>query len=207
MNFPNFTIVDVETTGGSPLFSRIIEIGILRVRQGEIVEKYNSLVNPGQEIPEFITNITGITPKMVEPAPSFAKIAEDILPLFEDSVFVAHNSSFDYKFLKTEFSRLGFGFTLDTLCTVRLSRRLYPAYKRHNLSAIIDRFGLKCKNRHRALDDAKVLWDFLKVVNKGFPPQLVANALNQTIKKAHPVKQKIAPKTSDIGIVYEEFSF
>jgi len=194
MRNKNFTIVDVETTGGSPFFSRVIEIGILRIERGEITEKFKSLINPQTEIPEFITEFTGISEKMVKKAPSFEDIAEDIFPLFEDSIFVAHNANFDYKFLTAEFGRSGFNFTMDTLCTVRLSRVLYPEHKRHNLSAIIDRFNFKCKNRHRAFDDAKVLWDFLKKIEKEFPSEQVAAAIERTIKKISPAKQRKMPK-------------
>ncbi len=202
----NFTIVDVETTGGSPFFSRVIEIGLLRVERGEVVEKFKSLVNPGQEIPEFITGMTGISQKMVKKAPYFEQLAEDLLPLFEGSIFVAHNSSFDYSFLRAEFGRAGFKFSMDTLCTVRLSRVLYPKYKRHNLSALIDRFNFKCKHRHRAFDDAKVLWDFLQLVHTEFDPAVTAAVLERTIKKISPAKQRKLSKVSVPELVYvEEF--
>jgi DNA polymerase-3 subunit epsilon len=203
----NLTIVDVETTGGSPLFHRVIEVGILRVERGEVVEKYKSLVNPGLSIPEFISDMTGITDKMVKRAPVFEDVVEEIFPLFEDSIFVAHNSSFDYHFLKAEFERSGYKFSMDTLCTVRLSRVLFPKYKRHNLSAIIDRFDFKCNNRHRAFDDAKVLWDFLQMAEKEFPKELLNAALERTIKKISPSKQKNLPKILIPDVLYVEESF
>ncbi len=184
------TIVDTETTGGSPLTSRVIEIGILRVEHGEISQKYKSLINPGQPIPEFITEFTGITDKKVKNAPYFEEIAEDVLALFEGSVLVAHNSNFDYKFLKSEFERLGFGFTMPSLCTVRLSRALFPQHKRHNLSAIIERFGLACKNRHRAYDDAKAVWDFLQLLPEQFPKEQLAQTFERTLKGIPPKKQQ-----------------
>ncbi len=202
----NFTIVDIETTGGSPLFHRVIEIGILRIEHGEVVSKFKSLINPGREIPEFITDMTGISDRMVKKARSFEEVIEEIFPLFEDSIFVAHNSSFDYSFLKTEFERFGYKFKMDTLCTVRLSRILYPMHKRHNLSAIIERFNFKCKNRHRAYDDAKVLWDFLQLAEKEFPKEELGSALERTIKKIPPVKQRKLVKVLVPEIVYvEEF--
>jgi DNA polymerase-3 subunit epsilon len=179
----NFTIVDIETTGGKAFFNRIIEIGIIRVERGEVVQKYKSLINPGRDVPEFITELTGITEKMLKKAPTFEDIAEDIFPLFEDSIFVAHNSSFDYQFLKTEFNSMGLAFNLDNLCTVRLSRVLYPEHKKHNLNALIERHNFKCKNRHRAYDDAKVLLDFLKLVHKKFPKEQIEKAIDRTIKK------------------------
>ena len=186
----NFTFVDIETTGGSPFFSRIIEVGILRVEKGEIVDTFNRLINPGVAIPEFITALTGVTGKMVKQAPAFEDVAEDILDLFEDSIFVAHNSNFDYKFMKTEFERAGLVFALDTMCTVRLSRVLYPQYKKHNLTALIERFQFVCKNRHRAFDDAKVLWDFLQRASLDFSGPELEAAIVRTVKKISPKEQR-----------------
>jgi len=203
----NFTIVDVETTGGSAAFSRVIEIGIIRVERGEVVGRFKSLINPQKELPEFITEITGINSQMLKKAPAFEEIAEDIFPLFEDSVFVAHNSNFDYQFLKAEFKRAGLAFNMDTLCTVRLSRVLYPDYKRHNLTALIERFNFKCKHRHRAYDDAKVLWDFLKFVYKKFPTAQIEAAIDRTIKKISPAKQKKLAKVLVPELVYIEELF
>lgn len=194
----NYTIVDVETTGGSPFLSRIIEIGILRIEKGEVVQKFKSLINPRVEIPEFITEITGISNRLVRKAPAFEEIAEDILPFFEDSIFVAHNSSFDYGFIKTEFERAGFGFSSETLCTVRLSRALFPEYKRHNLSALIERFGFKCKSRHRAYDDAKVLWDFMRHIEKNFDKKSLSKTIDLTIKKIPPKGQRLKNLTTEV---------
>ncbi len=203
----NFTIVDVETTGGRAGMHRVIEIGILRVEKGELVNKFKSLINPGRDIPEFIESFTGISTKKVKNAPFFEEIAEDIFPLFEDSIFVAHNSSFDYKFLQFEFSNAGFAFHMDTLCTVRLSSVLYPEFKRHNLSALIDRFDLKCKNRHRAFDDAKVLWDFMRIVQKDFPAAHVSVALDRTMKKISPKKQQKMSLVAEPELEYIADSF
>jgi DNA polymerase-3 subunit epsilon len=186
----NFSIIDVETTGGSPRWSRVIEIGILRVEHGEVTAKYQSLVNPGAPIPEFITELTGITDRKVKNAPTFDEIKDEILDLLTGSIFVAHNSSFDYGFIKSEFRRVGYGFMADTLCTVRLSRALFPEYKRHNLSELIDRFDFKVKNRHRAFDDAKVLWDFLQFLPSRFDKEKINQALDRTIKKIPPAKQR-----------------
>ena len=182
-NDHNFTIIDVETTGGSPFFSRIIEVGLLRVQHGEVIEEYQTLVNPQEEIPEFITNMTGITDRTVAKAPLFADIAEELISKFEDAIFVAHNAAFDYGFIKEEFRRLGWSFNTDRLCTVRLSRALYKEHRRHNLSALIERFEFKIKNRHRAFDDAKVLWDFLQHINRELEPELVNKAMKQVLTK------------------------
>lgn len=197
----NYTIVDLETTGGSPYFNRIIEIGLLRVEHGEVVEEFQTLVNPGQEIPEFITKMTGIHDRDVVVAPTFAEIVGELISKFEDAVFVAHNANFDYGFIKEEFRRLNYGFVADRLCTVRLSRSLYKEYKRHNLSELIKRFQFKVANRHRAFDDAKVLWDFLQLIHKQFEPSVVEKAMKQVLTKHRASsKIKVLPGTE---LIYE----
>lgn len=183
----NFTIVDVETTGGSPFFNRIIEVGLLRVERGEVVEQYQTLINPEMEIPEFISRMTGITDSHVKHKPKFADIAQDLLSKFEDAIFVAHNVSFDYSFLKEEFRRAGLVFNTDRLCTVRLSRALYKEHKHHNLTAIIERYNFEIKNRHRAFDDAKVLWDFLQFSKQQISTEEFNKALKQVTTKARKI--------------------
>lgn len=188
LNENNFTIVDVETTGGSPFFSRIIEVGLIRVERGEIVEEYQTLINPQQEIPEFISRMTGITDYHVARKPKFEDIAEDLLAKFEDAIFVAHNVNFDYSFLKEEFRRAGLVFNSDRLCTVRLSRTLYKEHKRHNLSSIIERYNFECENRHRAFDDAKVLWDFMQLAAAENEPTDFNKAMKQVTTKTRRAK-------------------
>ncbi len=194
----NFTIVDVETTGGSPFFNRVIEIGLLRVEKGEVVEEFQTLLNPGMPIPEFITKMTGISEEAVSMAPTFEELADDILAKFEDAIFVAHNSQFDYGFLKEEFRRLGYGFTMPQLCTVRLSRSLYKEHRHHNLTAIIERYKFECANRHRAFDDAKVLWDFLMHCHTNLEAEVLLKAMRQTLRGPRELKSAILksiPKT------------
>jgi DNA polymerase III subunit epsilon len=189
MNEKNYTIVDVETTGGSPFWNRIIEIGILRVEKGEIVAKYQTLLNPGRELPEFITKLTGITDSDLEGAPTFEEVKDEILDLFEDAVFVAHNVGFDYEFIRQEFRRVGYEFSAQQLCTVRLSRVLFPKEKHHNLGAIIERFQFSPEHRHRAFDDAKVLWEFLQMLESTIESTQLEKALERTMKKIPPKKQ------------------
>lgn len=179
----NFTIVDVETTGGSPFFSRVIEIGLLRVEHGEVVSEYQTLLNPGQPIPEFITKMTGIADSDVAAAPSFGDVADELAEYFRGSVFVAHNAQFDYGFIQEEFRRLGFGFAVPRLCTVRLSRALFKEYKHHNLTSLIERYGFEIENRHRAFDDAKVLWDFLQFLRKNIEKTELQSTMEKIVVK------------------------
>jgi DNA polymerase III subunit epsilon len=205
----NFAIVDVETTGGGPKNNRVIEIGILRIEKGELVGKYQSLINPGMEIPEYITHLTGITNRKVKKAPIFEDIKDDVLDYFEDAVFVAHNCSFDYGFMKQEFKRVDYAFSCPRLCTVSLSRVLFPEFKHHNLSAIVERCNFVCKNRHRAYDDAKVLWDFFQYLPSKFSEAEIRTAMNRTLKRIPPAKQRKMGKieTDEISYIPEDLAF
>lgn len=180
-----FTIVDVETTGASAAVGRVIEIGILRVEKGEVVKTYKSLIDPEQSIPEFITGMTGISDADVAAAPTFASVAEEVLELFTDSTFVAHNAAFDYGFLKAEFRRLGHAFTLPRLCTVRLSRSVHPEHRHHNLSALIERHGFSIESRHRAFDDAQVLWQFLQLLQQTVPAEELESHIHRATSQVY----------------------
>ncbi|QQS22815.1 3'-5' exonuclease [bacterium] len=206
LNEQNFTIVDVETTGGSPFFSRIIEIGLLRIERGEVVEQFQTLINPKQEIPEFITRMTGISDQDVANAPLFEDIAEDLLAKFEDAIFVAHNVTFDYNFLREEFRKADLAFNLDRMCTVRLSRALYKEHKRHNLSAIIERYNFECANRHRAFDDAKVLWDFLQHSAREVDGETLLKAMKQVTTKTRLGNSVLKPGTPVVAINQKSIS-
>jgi DNA polymerase-3 subunit epsilon len=149
--------VDLETTGGTAAVHRITEVGIVLLEDGVVVDEWTSLVNPGQRIPPAIESFTGITNEMVADAPTFDELRAEVRSRLEGRLFVAHNARFDYGFLRSEFRRAGEKFTAPVLCTVRLSRSLFAEHKRHNLDILIDRWGLKCGQRHRALGDAAVL--------------------------------------------------
>ena len=175
-------IVDVETTGHSVRHGRIIEIGIVRVEQGRVVKKFNSLIDPEQPVSEFITGLTGITDAHLEKAPTFISIKEKIEVLLDDCIFVAHNAPFDYSFIQSEFRRIGDRYHAQSLCTVRLSRALYPEHRHHNLDSVIERCGIICKNRHRALDDAQAVWDFIKHAQKNTSPKKLSEAVKKVLR-------------------------
>jgi DNA polymerase-3 subunit epsilon len=149
--------VDLETTGGRAARHRIIEVGIVLLERGAVIESWSSLVNPGVRIPPSIAEFTGIDDSMVAVAPTFAEVSAEVRRRLDGRLFVAHNARFDYGFLRAEFRRLGQRYSAPVLCTVRLSRLLSPEESRHNLDALIDRHGLTCRARHRALGDAEVL--------------------------------------------------
>jgi len=149
--------VDVETTGGHPAWHRVTEIAIVAMRAGEIEWRWSSLVNPGVSIPPSIQQLTGISNEMVADAPSFEELSHELLERLQGRRFVAHNVRFDYGFVRSELRRAGYAYSAPLACTVRLSRELFPDAGRHNLDAIIERHGLRCQSRHRALPDADVL--------------------------------------------------
>jgi len=168
---PAIAFVDLETTGTVATRDRITEIGIVRVHDGELVEEWSTLVNPGCPIPEEIQALTGITNAMVRGAPAFESLRREVFERLDGHLFVAHNARFDYGFLKNEFRRLEMPFTADVLCTVRLSRRLFPEAVGHGLDALIERHRLadaidpdrdSRAGRHSALGDARVLWRFVQ---------------------------------------------
>ncbi|CAN5147632.1 exonuclease domain-containing protein [soil metagenome] len=177
--------VDIETTGGRTSWDRILEIGIVLVENDTVIDTYSTLINPSGHIPPAITNLTGISSKDVENAPTFREVAGDIITKLKDYTFVAHNVRFDYGFIKAEFGRLGANFTSKHFCTVRLSRALYPTAPKHNLDSIIERFDLTCENRHRALDDALAICTFYHKAKKQIDPIVFSEAMKLVLKKPY----------------------
>ncbi len=152
--------VDVETTGLSAQEGHILDIGVVRIENGVIVATYNQLLHPGVDIPWFITKLTGISDKDVKSSPQFAAVADRLDELFSGAVFAAHNVAFDYSFFTREYKRIGHTLQMDRFCTAKLSRTLHPEHRRHNLDSIIERGRYSIVNRHRAYDDAYVLFQF-----------------------------------------------
>jgi DNA polymerase III subunit epsilon len=180
-NYP-LAIIDTETTGMTATVDRITEVAILRVIDGKLVEEWSSLVNPECSIPMEIQLLTGITNAMARAAPKFYEIAEEVHRRLHDHVFVAHNARFDYGFIKNEFRRLNMPFTAEVLCTVRLSRRLYPNATSHSLDALRDRHRLTSAGRHRALGDARAAWQFIEIVAQSHAPEVLTLAAKVLMK-------------------------
>jgi DNA polymerase-3 subunit epsilon len=154
----NVVFLDLETTGATATHDRITEIGLIEVDHGTFVREWSTLVNPGMSIPPMIQSLTGISNAMVATAPAFEDVAQELYEAIDGRILVAHNARFDYGFLKNEFRRLDKAFAAPVLCTVKLSRKLFPQHARHNLDTLITRHGISCDARHRALGDARVLW-------------------------------------------------
>ena len=150
-----YSVVDIETTGNGYKGQKITEISVLVFDGKKIINEFTSLVNPEQNIPAFITNLTGITDAMVRSAPKFYEIAKKVEEITKDTVFVAHNVNFDYNIIRDEFKSLGFDFKRKKLCTVRLSRKIIPGLSSYSLGNICTAEGIEIVARHRAKGDAE----------------------------------------------------
>lgn len=172
-----FLFVDLETTGANAQRDRITEIGVV-AWDGETAEEWSTLVNPETTIPPFISQLTGISDAMVANAPTFAELAVNLHERLSGPVFVAHNARFDYGFLKNEFKRVGLDFRARVVCTVKLSKKLFPREYKHNLDAVSARNGLTAEgDRHRALTDARLIYQFLCKLKAEMP----ADSLNAVL--------------------------
>ena len=178
--FPVLAFVDIETTGGNSERDRITEIGIKTLANGQETA-WEYLLDPQTFIPQNIQRLTGITPEMVAGQPPFDELALQIKRELEGKIFVAHNARFDYGFIKASFKRLGLDFRPKVLCTVKLSRLLFPQQARHNLDTIIATHGLTVSARHRALGDADLLLQFWRVCEKTFGQERLLEAVNQLL--------------------------
>ncbi len=174
--------LDVETTGAHPAYDRITEVGLIEVDRGRVAGEWSTLLNPGISIPPAIQSLTGITNDMVAIAPRFEEIARELYRRLEGRLLVAHNARFDYGFLRNEFRRSGLQYASRVLCTVKLSRKLYPHEARHNLDALTARHEIACEQRHRALGDARALWLLANRWRRDLDPDVIAAAVRQLIK-------------------------
>ncbi len=161
-----YVVVDIETTGGRAPLHRVTEIGAVKMRGGEVVDRWQSLVNPERSIPATITRLTGITNEMVADAPVFAGIADDFAEFMGDAIFVAHNVRFDYGFLSAEFARLKKRFRHPTLCTCQSMRKLFKGLPSYSLKNLCHHFGVPLESHHRALCDAEAAAGLLLKINE-----------------------------------------
>lgn len=150
-----FAIVDIETTGGYAAANGITEISVQVYDGTRVVQQYNTLVNPGCNIPYYIRGLTGITNEMVAAAPPFADIAEQVYALLKDRIFVAHSVNFDYSFIRAALAESGYFLDAKKLCTIRLSRKIFPGLPSYSLGNICGQLSIPIVNRHRAGGDAE----------------------------------------------------
>jgi len=201
----HFAIVDIETTGSHAGGSRITEVAILIHNGKKVIERYQSLVNPQSPIPFAIQTLTGITPDMVEEAPIFDEIAEDIYHLLQGKVFVAHNVNFDYSFLVKELRQAGYEWQASKLCTVRLSRKIFPGHRSYSLGDICKVRGIHIAARHRAMGDAEATVELFSQLLAHDENQYLQESLQKNIEHRLPTHLSFAqfqrlPETTGIYI-------
>ncbi|MDD2919059.1 exonuclease domain-containing protein [Rhodoferax sp.] len=195
---PCYVLLDLETTGGNPVHDRITEIAAVRVEHGVEVARWSSLVNPGVFVSGFIERLTGISNTMVANAPRFSEVAPELLAMLDGAVLVAHNVRFDHGFLLNELSRLDVALRVKTLCTVRLSRLLYPQFKGHGLDAIMQRHGLTSSARHRAMGDVEVMQSWLGLAQAELGVEHVAGQAQSLLQGSAALPPQLDTKVADI---------
>jgi DNA polymerase-3 subunit epsilon len=176
MDLPPLAFVDVETTGVDPRENRITEIGVITVGPGGVHE-WTTVINPLARRRERTPKSDEITDEMRTAAPRFKDIAVDLARRLDGRLLIAHNARFDYGFLKAEFGRAGIDFRPDVLCSLMLSRRLYPEQAHHDLDSLIEHHELESQVRHRALHDAKLIWQFWQLIHRELPRPMVVAAI------------------------------
>ena len=148
-----YCVLDLETTGFSAVTEKITEIGIMKLKNGEVIDKFSCFVNPEKHIPQRVSEVTNITDEMVQNAETIDKVFPKMLEFLGDSVIVAHNAGFDVGFLKQNAKNLGYDFEYTYLDTLSLAKDLFPNYKKYKLGKIAENLGIKVEVAHRALDD------------------------------------------------------
>ncbi len=206
LNDLDLCIVDIETTGARSQ-GRIIEIGVLKIEKGKLTDQFHTLINPQQPIPPSITEFTGITDEDVRKAPIFEDIHRSLLAFLKGHVFVAHNVTFDYGFVRYEFDRLGVPFNPDRFCSVQLSRMLFPDQSKHDLSSIVERYGISLHHRHRALDDAMGVWEFFKVIQQEINEDRQHAVLSKILKSTKLLPGELAVKIDHLPYALGVYMF
>ena len=179
-----YAVVDIETTGGRAGYHKITEIAIFVHDGNKVVDSFQTLINPESFIPPKITALTGITNDMVDSAPKFYEVAKEIFTITEGKIFVAHNVNFDYSFLKEEFQALGAQFVRKKLCTVRLSRKLFPGFPSYSLGNLCFNLKVAITDRHRAAGDAAATAEVLTMLLQKDKEGLIAKALKSNSHEA-----------------------
>ncbi|HRG52874.1 MAG TPA: exonuclease domain-containing protein [Bacteroidia bacterium] len=203
-----FAIIDIETCGGKFEYKRgrITEICIVLHDGLTVTETFTTLINPECNISPFYTSLSGITNEMVADAPKFHEVARKIIDLTQDRIFIAHNVGFDYGFIKEEFASLGYKYKRETLCTVRLSRKLIPGKISYSLGKLCDSLGIENEARHRAEGDAVAtakLFDIL-IQLKNMHPQYKNKGVDELMtRRIDKIKQYILNKLpEECGVYY-----
>lgn len=180
-----YAITDIETTGSYAAGNSIIEIGICVHDGQQVVREYHTLLDPGRPLPKFITALTNIYDEMLQGAPSFHQIADELEEVLKDTVFVAHNVSFDYSFIRAEFAAIGRQWNSKRLCTVRLARKAFPGYRSYSLGNICSVLGIENEAAHRALGDARAAKDLFEKCLSVLSEQEISKMISRTSGEVH----------------------
>lgn len=201
-----YAITDIETTGSYAAGNSIIEIGVC-VHDGEqVVREYHTLLDPGKRLPHFITALTNIHDEMLEGAPTFHQIADELEEVLKDTIFVAHNVSFDYSFIRAEFAAIGRQWNSKRLCTVRLARKAFPGYHSYSLGNITSLLGIHNEAAHRALGDARAAKDLFEkcftVLSEQEISKMISRASGEVHLPPHLAKQEFDALPEKAGVYY-----
>lgn len=201
-----YAIVDIETTGGYADHHRITEIAIYHHDGIQITDTFHTLINPGRNIPYYITGLTGITSEMVFGAPPFSEVAKAIHEKLDGRIFVAHNAHFDYSFLKKEFEQAGINWQAKKLCTVRLSRKIIPGLRSYSLGSLAASLGIQIVNRHRAGGDAsatvKIFDQLLQRDRDSYILKVLKRNSGETILPPNLPKEEFERLPAKCGVYY-----
>ena len=180
----SFAILDVETTGGKFNEEKITEIAIFIYNGEKIIDKFESLINPSKEIQPFVQRLTGINNELVKDSPKFIDVSKEILEITKNKIIVAHNVDFDYRIIKNEFQNINIKYTRDTLCTVDLSKLIFPDLKSYKLTNLLLNFGIENESPHRASSDALGAVELFKVlVNKDLEMKVIMSKIKSNIEE------------------------
>ena len=200
-----YTIIDLETTGGKFNEESIIEVAAYKFDGNSIKDQFISLVNPQRDIHPYVEKLTGITSKMVKTAPKFHEIAKRVVEITSDSILVAHNAQFDYRILQLEFKRLGYEFSMKSLCTVILSQELLPEQESYKLGRLSRSLGIPLKDRHRASGDALATVELFKILlEKDIEQNIIKKSIVEFPGESMNslFKETIESLNNDVGVFY-----
>ena len=174
--YKDFAIIDVETTGGKFNEEKITEIAIIVYDGDKVIDNFETLINPEIDIQPFVQKLTGINNELVKNSPKFKDVSERVFDITKDKIIVAHNVDFDYRIIKNEFRSINIRYYRDSLCTVDLSKLIFPNLKSYKLTNLLSNFGIKNENPHRANSDALGALKLLKI--------LISNDLGMKVIKS-----------------------
>ena len=201
-----YAITDIETTGSHASGNSIIEIGVVLHDGEKVIREFETLLDPGTRLPHFITSLTGITDDMLEPAPTFDQVADELEEIFENAVFVAHNVNFDYSFIKAEFNAIGRNFQMPRVCTLRLARKAFPGAPSYGLNNLCNWVGVVNETAHRALSDAKAAAEIfeksLALLDEDVVRKMIGRASGDVFLPPNLDKKEFADLPEKAGVYY-----